>query len=184
MDSHRSVPSPNRHGGEPPRLFTGGLTEPLVTTGLDSETLGPCPSLQLLTSGQIDCLRLVNQHLTSAEIAAHLGISRHTVDQRVRTALRVLGVQNRWQAARLVAAVTSSEDPSARLDDRSAVLHFAGPTWPLTDWQLPFTTRGHPTNTMSVRTRLLWIVSIAISSMAAAGVYLAGLESLSRMLQS
>ena len=184
MDSHRSVPSPNRRRGEPPRLFSGGLAEPLVMTGLDTDTLDPCPSLQLLTGGQIECLRLVNQHLTSAEIATHLGISRHTVDQRVRTALRVLGVQNRWQAARLVGAVTSREVPSAGLNHRSSALHLDAAAGPLTDWHFPFTTRAHPTNTMRVRTRLFWIVSIAISSMAAAGVYLAGLESLARMLQS
>src|SRR5438067_1826967 len=31
-----------------------------------------------LTAGQLDCLRLVDQHLSSKEIAAELGISPHT----------------------------------------------------------------------------------------------------------
>ena len=56
-----------------------------------------------LTPGQLDCLRLVDQHLSSKEIAAELGISPHTVDQRVRQALATLGVERRAQAARIVA---------------------------------------------------------------------------------
>ena len=56
-----------------------------------------------LTAGQLDCLRLVDQHLSSKEIAVELGISPHTVDQRVRQALSTLGVERRTQAARLVA---------------------------------------------------------------------------------
>src|SRR5947209_5625529 len=55
-----------------------------------------------LTSGQLDCLRLVDQHLSSKEIAAELKISPHTVDQRIRQALSTLGVETRKHAARLV----------------------------------------------------------------------------------
>jgi DNA-binding NarL/FixJ family response regulator len=36
-----------------------------------------------LTPAQLDCLRLVNEHLSSKEIAVRLGISPHTVDQRI-----------------------------------------------------------------------------------------------------
>ena len=56
-----------------------------------------------LTAGQLDCLRLVNEHLSSKEIAAQLDISPHTVDQRIRGALHILGVERRSQAARIVA---------------------------------------------------------------------------------
>ena len=55
-----------------------------------------------LTKGQADCLRLVVQHLSSKEIALHLGISPHTVDQRIRGALQTLGVERRSQAARML----------------------------------------------------------------------------------
>jgi DNA-binding CsgD family transcriptional regulator len=48
-----------------------------------------------LTPGQLDCLRLVDQHLSSKEIAAELSISPHTVDQRIRQALHILGVERR-----------------------------------------------------------------------------------------
>jgi hypothetical protein len=37
---------------------------------------------------------------------------------------------------------------------------------------------------MSVATRLLWIVLIAVGSAFSAGMYLAGLESLSRMVRN
>src|SRR3954451_7126795 len=56
-----------------------------------------------LSGGQLDCLRLVDQHLNSKEIAAELGISPHTVDQRIRGAIHTLGVERRSQAARIVA---------------------------------------------------------------------------------
>src|SRR5215212_3446060 len=56
-----------------------------------------------LTAGQLDCLRLVNDHLSSKEIAAQLDISPHTVDQRIRGALHTLGVDRRSQAARIIA---------------------------------------------------------------------------------
>src|SRR5689334_13336836 len=56
-----------------------------------------------LSAGQLDCLRLVNDHLSSKEIAAELDISPHTVDQRIRGALHILGVERRSQAARIVA---------------------------------------------------------------------------------
>ena len=56
-----------------------------------------------LTAGQLDCLRLIDQHLSSKEIAAELGISPHTVDQRVRQVLQILGVDTRKHAARIVA---------------------------------------------------------------------------------
>ena len=48
--------------------------------------------------------------------------------------------------------------------------------------QPPFATRSHPRNEMSVGQRLFWIAAIAIGAAFSAGMYLAGLESLSRML--
>ena len=61
-----------------------------------------------LSQGQRECLELVNQHLSSKEIALRLGISPHTVDQRVRQALQILGVEKRGEAARLVAAAAAT----------------------------------------------------------------------------
>ena len=53
-----------------------------------------------LNEGQRDCLRLVLAHHNSKEIARELGVSPHTVDQRLRIAMRILGVQSRFEAAR------------------------------------------------------------------------------------
>jgi DNA-binding CsgD family transcriptional regulator len=165
-----------------------------------------------LTEGQLDCLRLVALQFSSKEIALELGISPHTVDQRVRQALQTLGVSRRAHAARLVAQYCA---PYQRLihqppyiaakgsggDDNGAIgnqirhadragkarvgagFHTEqknGLSW--SSLQLPFATRSHPRNEMSVGLRLLWIVAIATGSAFSAGMYLAGLESLARLL--
>ena len=165
-----------------------------------------------LSAGQLDCLRLVNEHLNSKEIAAELDISPHTVDQRIRGALHVLGVERRSQAARIVAhhsgpyqrlihqspyieASDLSGHPEAavrtqiRHADRAGKDEGAGfrteqravafaPSLPL-----PFATRSNPRNEMTVGQRLFWIAMIAIGAAFSAGMYLAGLESLARMLR-
>lgn len=167
-----------------------------------------------LTEGQLDCLRLVAQHLSSKEIAVELGISPHTVDQRVRQALQTLGVGRRAQAARIVAhysdpyqrlihqaphiaaSVPRAEQDGAvsnqiRHADRAGEARGGsgfqteqrhGLSW--SSLQFPIATRSHPRNEMSVGLRLLWIVVIATGAAFSAGMYLAGLESLARLLQS
>ena len=168
------------------------------------------PRVARLSKGQVDCLRLVNEHLSSKEIAAELGISPHTVDQRIRGALQILGVERRAQAARIVAAETGpyqrlihqpphiggsapGEQPEEAIGiqirhaDRTGGIGATAfdteqrvePRSPLF---LPIATRSHPENRMSVGQRLAWIVVIAIGSTFGAGMYLAGLESLSRLL--
>jgi DNA-binding CsgD family transcriptional regulator len=164
-----------------------------------------------LSQGQIDCLRLVHDHRSSKEIAAALDISPHTVDQRIRGALHTLGVERRSQAARLVAQYgepyqrlihqspyipdepkTGQPDDAVRTQIRHAdraekdegagfrteqrAVTFAP--------SLPFATRSNPRNEMSVGQRLFWVVAIAIGAAFSAGMYLAGLESLSRLLKS
>lgn len=180
------------------------------TTGLDSSS-----PVTRLSDGQIECLLLVDLHHNSKEIAVKLGISPHTVDQRIRGALDKLGVDRRGEAARLVAAALSPNDPtyqrlihqSPHIDRipptgqqettvRTSIRHAdrAGENNPpghLTEQspvgigsplQLPFATRSHPSNEMSVGLRLVWIVLIAMGATFSAGMYLAGLESLSRMI--
>jgi DNA-binding CsgD family transcriptional regulator len=58
------------------------------------------PRVTLLTEAERDCLRLVFQHMTSKDIARQLGVSPHTVDMRLRQAIRKLEVTNRIEAAR------------------------------------------------------------------------------------
>jgi DNA-binding CsgD family transcriptional regulator len=166
-----------------------------------------------LSSGQLACLQLVDQHLSSKEIAQELGISSHTVDQRVRGALHTLGVERRSQAARMVAQAAGPyqrlihQSPhierGAPIDERRGAVSFqirhadraggtghsgfdteqrSGQIW--SSLPLPFATRSNPRNEMSVGFRLLWIVLIAMGATFSAGMYLAGLESLSRLLSS
>jgi hypothetical protein len=47
---------------------------------------------------------MVLAHMSSKEIARALNISRHTVDQRLKVAMRILGAANRLDAARILAA--------------------------------------------------------------------------------
>ncbi len=163
-----------------------------------------------LSAGQLDCLRLVEQHLSSKEIATELQISPHTVDQRIRQALHTLGVARRTQAARLVAQYNG---PYQRLIHQTPHIEALGePSHPdgaasnqirhadragrvgeagfLTEQrtvsvrpflQLPFATRSNPRNEMRVGQRLFWIAAIAIGAAFSAGMYLAGLESFARL---
>lgn len=68
-----------------------------------------------LTAGQRACLELVDDHATSKEIALRLGISRHTVDARLRQAMQTLGVTSRREAAVIwrTAAGTDEYQPFA-----------------------------------------------------------------------
>lgn len=130
-----------------------------------------------LSSGQLDCLHLVAQNLTSKEIAAHLGVSPHTVDQRIRRALRQLGTDNRRHAARMVVSAPRMAGNENEASETKGKIAADFSTIPL-----PIATAAHPTNTMGVAARLLWIVAIAMSAAMAMGMYVAGLESLSRLL--
>jgi DNA-binding CsgD family transcriptional regulator len=139
-----------------------------------------------LTDGQIACLSLVAQNLTSKEIAVRLGISPHTVDQRVRKALRKLDTPNRRHAARLIKAKHRQWLGDAR--SPSCVIPPPMRTPTQTDelfgnLPLPFATAARPQNMLPVWQRLLWIVAIAVAATFACFIYLAGLESLSRLLR-
>jgi len=193
--------------GMPLKAAAAGSQDPDDRTGAVTARVGK------LTRGQLDCLLLVDQHLSSKEIATELNISPHTVDQRIRIALQTLGVERRTHAARIVAR---HHEPYQRLIHQSpyiegplpvehsdgAVSHqirhadrageAGGPDLnteqrsepfrsPL---PLPFATRSHPRNEMSVGLRLLWIFLIATGAAFSAGMYLAGLESLARLLKS
>ena len=189
-----------------------GLIAAAGSLGLDEMESDMAARVAKLTEGQLDCLRLVDQHLSSKEIAARLNISPHTVDQRIRQALQTLGVERRSQAARIVCR----EQPYQRLIHQSPHVEAGEPnaqsvgavsyqirhadrageaggpafkteqradfSW--SSLPLPFATRSHPRNEMSVGLRLLWIVLIATGAAFSAGMYLAGLESLARLLKS
>ena len=62
-----------------------------------------------LTAGQRECLDLVDDHATSKEIARQLGISRHTVDARLRAAIQTLNVSSRREAAIIYRAAAQAQ---------------------------------------------------------------------------
>jgi DNA-binding CsgD family transcriptional regulator len=193
-----------------------------------------------LSRGQVEVLRLVNRHLSSKEIAAELGISSYTVDQRVRGAIKTLGVSRRSEAARMIDRYTQAtggspgpqtQPPSASLVERpqpsdqhgsaayqrlihqaphiDANLDQAQSEWAVSSQirhadrtrgagtgrleteqsslylrssLLPFSTSQQVRNTWGVGPRLAAIAIIAILPSFSAGMLLAGLESLSRLL--
>jgi DNA-binding CsgD family transcriptional regulator len=194
------------------------LVQPMISDRVEGpgQPFDASLAVARLTPGQVECLLLVDRHHSSKEIAVRLGISPHTVDQRIRGALEKLGVERRGEAARIVAAAIAAEGlayqrlihQSPHIDDdfamgqldgavRTQIRHAdrageANPPGNLTEQspvgfglplQLPFATRSHPSNEMSVGLRLVWIVLIAMGATFSAGMYLAGLESLSRMIQ-
>lgn len=59
--------------------------------------------VSLLTEGQKACLRLVMHHMGSKDIARVLDISPHTVDARLKAAMKILGVTGRVEAAQILA---------------------------------------------------------------------------------
>lgn len=75
-----------------------------------------------LTEKQRECLRLVWRHRESKEIARDLGISPHSVDGRIKTAMRTLGVDDRYEAARLL-ALSESHRSGAHATDQPPVYH-------------------------------------------------------------
>ncbi|GAA4023176.1 hypothetical protein GCM10022280_24850 [Sphingomonas swuensis] len=180
-----------------------------------------------MSRGQLEVLRLVNRHLSSKEIATRLAISSHTVDQRVRGAIRRLGVTRRSEAARLVdvydrnrfpgadeagVSPSSSETyqqliyqspdidrPSAAPQNDGAVsyqIRHADRTGGVGAERLeteqrtvrsgpslfPWSTPQQPSNGWPAGKRLAAIVGIAIGASFSAGMFLAGLESLARLV--
>src|ERR1044072_4813599 len=62
-------------------------------------------AVDLLTPRERECLRLVDQHFSSKQIARELGMSKTSVDTYCDRARRKLGVGDRYQAARLLREV-------------------------------------------------------------------------------
>ncbi|MDX5393035.1 MAG: helix-turn-helix transcriptional regulator, partial [Caulobacteraceae bacterium] len=60
--------------------------------------------VELLTARERECLRLVDRHFSSKQIARQLGMSKTSVDTYCDRARRKLGVGSRRDAARLLAA--------------------------------------------------------------------------------
>ncbi len=89
--------------------------------------------VQLLTEGERACLRRVYAHMKSKDIARDLGLSNHTVDMRLRTAIKKLEVTTRVEAARLLFLDELAHPAPATDSHIAAVSHtepFTGDTSP------------------------------------------------------
>ncbi len=90
--------------------------------------LDPTARLARLNDGQLDVVRLVAQHMSSKEIGRELGISHHTVDQRLKRVQGILGVSGRAEAARIYSAMV---DPARKgLDEAWGELVYQSPDLP------------------------------------------------------
>ncbi len=79
-----------------------------------------------LTETQRQCLRLTYQHKTSKQIAPLLGLSPHSVDAHIRTAMNVLGVDNRREAACRLHEFEAAQSTRRR----SALIQYGTATFP------------------------------------------------------
>ncbi len=86
---------------------------------------GPCPfstpahALDALSLRQWECLQLAATGLSSAGIAARLGLSPRTVDEHLSRACRALDVRTRVQAAALLARYDALEAGPVALRPRA-----------------------------------------------------------------
>ena len=161
-----------------------------------------------LSDAQRECLRLVDRHLTSKEIAISMGVSHHT-NQRLERACKRLGVATRKEAARLLAVydpiiyepldiahVTDDHSSFPDLDYRES--SDAKPSdFLLCDVALPLNQKGlvgafgfappfprkrGDANALSIKQRLIWAMLIASFGIILSGSLIAALETLGRLL--
>jgi len=138
--------------------------------------------LDRLTEQQRACLRLVYRHMTSKEIAPLLGIEPGSVDQHIKAAMRVLGVGERRTAARLLAEYEGAAAPGEELAVREEQAGFeAEPMTPSRKFQPPLPIWGGKPSDLGPLRRLAWIFAIMLMIALSFGVFLAGLEALSRV---
>src|SRR5512146_340789 len=74
----------------------------IIVSEMRAQTDIAADPVGLLTPRERECLRLVDQHLSSKQIARALGMSKTSVDTYCDRARRKLGVDDRYAAARLL----------------------------------------------------------------------------------
>lgn len=141
-----------------------------------------------LTPVQLETMRLVQQRLTTKEIADRLGVSDHAVASRIKDALARLGTNRRSVGAAILDAYDRQTPPSAGgqsqgvansdlsqpmpLPTTSDPLPTQEPmrdsfsrAWPSVRQQRwPIDLEGGAENDLSKPMRLFWIVAIAIAA--------------------
>jgi DNA-binding NarL/FixJ family response regulator len=78
-----------------------------VRDGRDSNGAVPDSIARALSAREVEVLLLLDDHLSTDQIAARLFISEHTVRSHVKSMLRKLGVSSRRQALETLAAARS-----------------------------------------------------------------------------
>lgn len=165
-----------------------------------------------LSEGQRECLRMVYRHMETKEIARVLGISPDGVTQRIKTAMRILGVDRRRDAALLLAQhegtepypplvypprdiaiapdpatfapTTESERPSGFSGEAMREDQAAFEAVPLARQPaLPLPIGGARPNDVGWGKRLAWIVGITIGIALAFGALIGGVEALTRLIR-
>lgn len=169
------------------------------------------PRLARLTEGQRTCLRMVLAHKSSKDIARTLGISRHTVDQRLKLAMKCLGAAGRVEAAQIHAQLEGAYQPLAYQSPDIADLagfEMLGPsaggsrqaasvgamreeraafTVDLPERRparLPLPLGGGAPNDLTAWQRLGWILAIVVLTALVFGIFVTGLEALSRLVRA
>jgi DNA-binding CsgD family transcriptional regulator len=163
-----------------------------------------------LSEGQRECLRMVYRHMETKEIARVLGISPDGVTQRIKTAMRILGVDRRRDAALILAEAEGTESypplvyPPRDIATAPDPATFAPSTggeqsgssgeamreeqaafWtapPSPGSAMPFPKGGARPNDLGAWIRLAWIAGIAIGIALAFGALVAGVEGLTRLI--
>lgn len=139
-----------------------------------------------LTEQQRACLRMVYAHMTSKEIAPRLGIEPGSVDQHIKAAMRILGVSERRTAARMLAeheAEPGAEPSMAMREDQAGFEAEPNgrPSRRRPGLRLPLPLGGNRPSDLGPLKRLAWICAIMLGIALSFGVFIAGLEALSRV---
>lgn len=161
--------------------------------------------LSRLTQGQRECLRLVLAHKSSKDIARELAISSHTVDQRLKAAMRILGASSRVEAAQHHAGLEAQYQPlvyqapeivrrppspingasadgeasAGAVAEQRAIFEVDASV--IRTLSPPVSIRGRNPNEFGTWQRLAWIFAIMLAIALVFGVFVAGLEGLSRL---
>ncbi|WP_234715647.1 response regulator transcription factor [Sphingopyxis macrogoltabida] len=150
--------------------------------------------ISLLSAAQIETLRHVFEHKNSKEIARLMGVSPHTVDERVRRSLKKLNVSNRIEAARILARngvfdhVTTYQPLTYQLIDLGASPPAddgdAGrsATRRVLDIGSPFPTASQPSNRHGLMERIIWPILIAFATILAFSALYSILVGLGRVM--
>jgi DNA-binding CsgD family transcriptional regulator len=163
-----------------------------------------------LTDSQRAYLRLVLAHRSSKEIAQEFDISAHTVDKRIKEAMRILGVATRIDAARIL-SLAEEPGPGRELGPQSPDLVSSrnsaadmpsifegtgtGGYSTVDDRQmagsrledgdsvpLPFPLFARPRRSLSLWQRAGWMIGLIIGLALATGILLSGLMAVSALL--